>query len=453
MSPRSTISRGGNMISKYNRIILPVFLLLLNSSPAKSEPLNLNLDQCLKIAYEDNKTLLQLEEKINSAKYQIEEAESGFYPQFSFSGSYTRLGEVPGVDFGGFKIGELEIPRIKARFGSENNYNLKLSYQQPWFTWGKIRAGYEMSRYNLLSTQEEYRKTKQEIKFNVVNLFYNVLLAKELIKVREESIARTEDHLKVVQERYDNGYASEFDVLRVKVQSANAKPPLIQARNLYRLTMDNLKNILGIDLADSVNLEGKLDFEPINVDQSLAEEFAFENRAELKSILHQKRIGQQALVIAKATNRPNLLGSAGFEYKKPFYSKDEWQTDWNITFLVNIPLFDGFLARSKVRQAKSDLKKLEIVEGEAKDLIKLEISQAISDLNLAKENILSQQENVKQAKESLRIAQVQYQQGIITNLEQMDTELALTIAETNYLQALTDYLIAKAKYEKAIGTD
>jgi outer membrane protein len=86
-------------------------------------------------------------------------------------------------------------------------------------------------------------------------------------------------------------------------------------------------------------------------------------------------------------------------------------------------------------------------------LIKLEISQAISDLNLARENIVSQQENVNQAKESLRIAQVQYQQGLLTNIEEMDTELALTIAQTNYLQAMSDYLIAKAKYEKAIGKD
>jgi outer membrane protein len=86
-------------------------------------------------------------------------------------------------------------------------------------------------------------------------------------------------------------------------------------------------------------------------------------------------------------------------------------------------------------------------------LIKLEISQAISDLNLARENIVSQQENVNQAKESLRIAQVQYQQGLLTNIEEMDTELALTIAQTNYLKAMSDYLIAKAKYEKAIGKD
>ena len=424
--------------------MLLILLIFFNTSFAEERIFDLNLDKCLEITYQNNKTLLQLEEKINSAKYQIDEARSNFYPQFSFNGSYTRLGELPSYDVGG---------GMKFSLGTENNYNLSLSYQQPFFTWGKIRAGYDISKHNLSLTQEEYRKTKQEIKFNVISLFYNVLLARELIKVREESIARIEDHLKAVTDRYDKGYASEFDVLRVKVQLANAKPPLTQAKNLYQLTMNNLKNILGISLEDSVNFEGALNFEPVEMEKSQAEEFALKNRSELKSIFDQRRIGEEALVIAKATNKPNLLGSASYSYKRPFYSIDEWKTDWNFTFLVSVPIFDGFLTRSKVSQARSDLKQLDITEKQIQDFIKLEISQAISDLNLAKENIVSQEENVKQAKESLRIAKVQYQQGLLTNIEEMDTELALTIAQTNYLQALSDYLIAKAKYEKAIGKD
>jgi outer membrane protein len=433
--------------------ILTISFLLLHTCLVFGETHNLNLDQCLQTAYQNNKSLLQSEEKINSAKYKIDEAKSGFYPQFLFSGSYTRLGNVPTFETPGMSFGDIQIPAISIKSGSENNYNFSLSYQQPFFTWGKIQAGYDISKHNLSLTQEEYRKTKQEIKFSVINLFYNILLAKELIKVREESIARIEDHLKAVTDRYDKGYASEFDVLRVKVQLANAKPPLTQAENLYQLTMNNLKNILGISLEDSVNFEGALNFEPIEVEKSQAEEFALKNRSELKLISDQKRIGEKALVIAKATNKPNLLGSASYKYERPFYSMDEWKTDWNFTFLVSVPIFDGFLTRSKVSQVRSDLKQLDITEKQIQDLIKLEISQAISDLNLAKENIVSQGENVKQAKESLRIAKVQYQQGLLTNIEEMDTELALTIAQTNYLQALSDYLIAKAKYEKAIGKD
>lgn len=430
------------------RHVSKIFLILLilpNFCQAQDKTVNLNLDECLQIAHQNNKTLLQLQEEINAAKYKIGEARSGFFPQLSFSGTYTRLGRVPGFDLPG--------TTMKAEFGTANNYNLRLSLQQPLFTWGRIKNSYDISKYGLSLTREEYRKSQQQIKFNVTNLFYNILLAKELIKVREESINRIEDHLRTVQERYDKGYASEFDVLRVRVQLANAKPPLVQAKNLYQLTLDNLKNLLGISLRDSVNLEGTLEFVPIQVDQMQAEEFAFENRSQLKLIQEQKGMGRKALALAKAGNKPSLFGSANYEYKRPYYSEDKWKTDWNFNLALSFPIFDGFLTRSKVRGAKSHLKQVDITENQIQDLIRLEISQAISDLNLAQENILSQQENVKQAKESLRIANVQYQKGMLTNLELMDTEFALTVAETNHLQALSDYLIAKASYDKALGKD
>lgn len=429
---------------RFIQVILVSFFIFTGTLSVGVASHDLNLEQCLDLAYENNKTLLQLEEGINAAKYKIEEARSGFLPQLSFNGSYTRLGKLPAYDVGG---------GMKFTLGTENNYNLTLSYQQSIFTWGKIRAGYDISKYNLSLTREEYRGSKQGIKFNVVSLFYNILLAEELIKVREESIDRIQDHLSTVKEKYDKGYASEFDVLRVKVQLANAKPPLVQAENLYQLTLDNLKNLLGISLRDSVSLEGTLKYDPIEVNQLQAEKFAFKNRPELKSLAQQRRIGNKALALAKASNKPSLFGTANYEYKRPYYSEDEWETDWNVTLALSFPLFDGFLTRSKVRMAKSDLNQLDITEEQIRDQIKLEISQAISDLNLARENILSQEENVKQAKESLRIANVQYEKGMLTNLELMDTEYALIVAETNHLQALSDYLIAKAKYEKAIGKD
>jgi outer membrane protein len=441
------------MVKKIIRLILPIFFLLLYSGIVSAETRNLNLDQCLQAAYENNQTLLQLEEKINSAGYSIEEARSGFYPQFSFDASYTRLGNIPEFQTPAMSFGDIQIPAVSIKSGTENNYNLKLSYQQPLFTWGKIKNGYNISRHGLSLAKETYRLNKQEVKFNVVSLFYNIILARELIKVREESIASLKDHLKTVQDRYDKGYASEFDVLRAKVQLANAQPPLVQAKNLYKTALDNLKNLLGISLTDSIDVAGELVYEAIEVNQSQAEDFALKNRSELNQIREQKRISQLSLAIAKAGNKPSVVGAANFLYERPFYSIDEWKTDWNVTLALNIPIFDGFLTRSKVRQAKSDLKQLDVSESQLEDYIRLEITQAISDLNLAQENILSQQENVNQAKEGLRIANVQYQNGVLTNLELLDTEFALTVAETNYLQALSDYTIAKAKFEKAIGKD
>jgi outer membrane protein TolC len=406
----------------------------------------LTLDQSLETAFKNNKSLLQKKEKIESAKFIIDEARSGFYPRLSFSGTYTYLGVVPSFTFA-FPGG----PEEKVEIGFHNNYNLGLSLQQPLFTWGRIRNSYNISQLGHQISQEELKRAKQKVKYQVESSFYQILLAEKLVEVREQALNNLDEHLKMVQARFKAGQASEFEVLRAKVQRTNAVPPLTQAKNTRDLALDAFKNLLGLDLKKNIKLAGELKFEPQEFNQNNSEVIALKQRPEIKSINIQKKIASKSLSIARANNKPALYGVASYSYQNPFYSMQKWDYDWNIGFLVNINLFDGFATQSKVAQVKSTINELEIVEKQIREGIKLEVTQAMSDLNLAKENILSQKENVNQAKKALEIAKVQYAEGVITSLEEMDTELALTIAQTNYLQALADYLVARARYYKAIG--
>jgi outer membrane protein TolC len=437
------------MLLKSFAVFLSVLLLSVNSGSAQvKDTLFLTLEQSLKIAQEDNKNLLQLKEKITKSQYQMDEARSGFLPTLSFDGTYTRFGVIPS-----FQIKIPGMPEERIETGFENNYNLGLSLTQPIFTWGKIRNSYDISILSSKATREEYKRQIQEIEFEVATSFYQLILAKELIKVREEAVDNLKEHLRTVEARFTAGQASEFELLRAKVQLSNAYPALTQAKNMLDLGTNAFKNLLGVDLKTPIELVGELSFEPIQVDPFQAEDYALKQRPEISSLNLQKKITAEALSIVRATYRPNLAGFGTFQYMNPFYGVQEWDYDWKVGLVVNMPLFDGFSTRSKIQQAKSDLAGLEILQRQVEEGIKLEVRQAISDLNLAKENIFSQEENVKQARKALEIAKVQYAEGVITSLEEMDTQLALTIAQTNYLQALSDYSIAKARYHKAIGKE
>jgi len=437
------------MFGRISKLILIFFILFFSYSIAQNaNKITLTLDKSLQIAYEKNKSLLDQKEKINYARYKIDEARSNFFPQLSFQGNYTRLGVIPSM--------EIDIPGLFSRkmsIGFNDNYDLGLSLSQPIFTWGRIRNSYDISNLSYQASQESYRDTKQKIKFDVTKSLYQIILFEELVKVGEEAKKNIEEHLKTVEARYKAGQASEFDLLRAKVQLANSDPPLIQAKNSLDLALNGFKNLLGLDLATEIKLEGELKYEPMEVDLPSTEKEALANRIELKSIYLQKEISRKALNIAKAGNRPTLAGFLNYDYKNPFNSVQKWDDDWNFGFSINFPLFDGFATQSRINQSKSNIKDLEIVQRQIEDGILLETRQAISNLNLAKENILSQKENVAQAKKSLEIAKVQYAEGMITSLEEMDTQLALTIAQTNYLQALADWLVAEAQYEKAVGRE
>jgi outer membrane protein len=428
---------------------LLLIFILVNFGLAQAQEVQfLTLDQSLEIAFKNNKSLLQKKENIQSAEFKVNEARSGFYPQLSFTGTYTYLGVIPS-----FTFAFPGTPESKVETGFHNNYNLGLSLQQPLFTWGRIQNSYHISQLGHQIYQEEYNRVKQEVKYQVESSFYLILLAEKLVEVREQALKNLDEHLKTVEARFKAGQASEFEVLRAKVQRTNAIPPLTQARNSKDLALDAFKNLLGLDLKTNMKLLGELKFKPEDFNPEESEAIALKQRSKIKSINIQKKIASKSLSIAKANNKPALYGVANYSYQNPFYSVQEWDYDWHVGLLVNINLFDGFATRSKVAQAQSSINELDIIQKQIQEGIKLEVSQAISDINLAKENILSQGENVTQAEKALEIAKVQYAEGVITSLEEMDTELALTIAQTNYLQALADYLVARARYYKAIGEE
>ncbi|MDI6807940.1 MAG: TolC family protein [Candidatus Eisenbacteria bacterium] len=431
------------------RLVLFSLLFALMVSPAFSqEKLTLNLEKSLDTAYKNNRGRLAQKEKILTSQFKISEARAGFYPRLSLQGSYTYLGVVPSFVFSMPGLGTRTIP-----MGFQDNYNFKLVLQQPIFTWGRLRNAYSISKRNLELEEESYRKDKQRITVDVTSSFYSVLLGRELISVREESLKNIEEHLRAVELRYKAGEASEFDLLRAKVQLANAKPTVLEAKQTYDMALRAFKLVLGLTQETEVELEGELSFKPMETDVETATQEVLSRRPELRSLAIQENITRSGLSIAKAGNKPALVGLINYAYENPFYGVQRWDTDWNFTIALNLPLFDGFTTKSQVSQAQSGLRQLELGRKDLTEAIKLEVRDAVNSLDLATERILSQEENIKQSKEGLRIAKIQYLQGMITSLEEMDAELALTYARISYLQALADHLIAQAKYKKALGAE
>ena len=119
---------------------------------------------------------------------------------------------------------------------------------------------------------------------------------------------------------------------------------------------------------------------------------------------------------------------------------------------LSVPIFDGLGTRARVKQAKGAVRQIQIGKEQLINGIGLEVRSAFSSFEEAEELLKVQDETIQQAQESLRIANLRYKNGMITSIELMDTELALTQAQTNYSNALNDYVIAIARIKKAIGS-
>ena len=124
---------------------------------------------------------------------------------------------------------------------------------------------------------------------------------------------------------------------------------------------------------------------------------------------------------------------------------------WNFGFAINFPIFDGFATRATVQQAQSGLKQTQLAKQQLIDVIELEVRRMYLNLLETKALIEVQRETVKQAQERVRLANLRYENGMITSVELTDAQLALAQAEVNRLQSTHDYVVGIARLEKAIG--
>jgi outer membrane protein TolC len=431
-------------------IVLLVFSSVKFSSP--QETLTLTLEESIRLALAQNPSYLATEEKVETARARVREAAASFFPSLNAQGLQTLDEKLFVLEFPSFIPGQ---PPQRMSIDFTKDYQFSLSLTLPIFTSGRLTSGFKQAKCNLLSSEEGARQSKQMTVFNTKQAFYSCLLAKNFVKVAEEAVEVAEKHNKNVKSLYEVGMASKFDLLRSEVQVANLKPQLIRARNSLKIAELALKTLLGLDLSQEIEIKGELAFEPFEPDLEESISKALFNRPEVSQVRYQKEMAGEMLKMARASTLPTvaLSGNYNFWADNFNFQKDNWQSYYTVNLAFSIPIFNGFAASARVAQSKAMIKEIELADKGLQDMIKFEVRQAILKLKEAHESLLSQEKNVEQAQESLRIAELNFTEGMATTLDVSSAQAALSQAKTNYSQALYDYVISRAQLEKAMGVD
>jgi outer membrane protein TolC len=118
---------------------------------------------------------------------------------------------------------------------------------------------------------------------------------------------------------------------------------------------------------------------------------------------------------------------------------------------LSVPVFDGFRTRGQVQQARADLRKAEFELQRAQKSITLDIIKAVQDLEGLQREYEAQVATVDLAEDAYAIAETRFENGLSTQAELNDTELALDLARTSHAETLYRYNVALANYERALG--
>jgi outer membrane protein len=432
-------------------IAIPILAIALGLSAAAEETRVLTLDDSIRLALKQNPFYLSAQAKEDQASAAVGQAVAGFFPSVNAQGTNVLDKKVFSVEFPSLVPGQ---PPTRVKLDFTRAYQFSVNFSLPVYAGGRLVSGYKTANYNLQATRESIRQTRQETVLNVKKAFYGYLLAQSFVEVAREGVALAEKHYTNVKNLYDVGMASKFDLLRSEVQLANLKPSLIRARNGLSTAEFALKMLLGLDLAQSVEFKGELTFQAVevNVDADIAQALA--RRPELQQFQYQKLMASEMVKMNLGGYLPTVaIGGAYNYWANTFnFSKRNWESFYQINLVVNIPLFNGFLNSSKVGESKAVLKQMEYNQKGLIETVKFEVQEAIQALRQARESLLSQEKNIEQAREAVRIAELNYAEGLATTLEVSSVQAALSQAKTNQVQALYDYAVALAQLEKSVGT-
>ncbi|MFQ5835579.1 MAG: TolC family protein, partial [bacterium] len=226
---KEELKRMGNYGAGKWAIFLLSSILCLITFPGWGEAESLTLEEAIRVALANNRKILVAKEKIEEVRQMIKEAKAGYFPTINLANTYTHLSEAPSMSIPGY--GGVEM-------GKADNYLFKLSVSQPLYTSGRLSYANKQADLGYQRAQENLKNAQNKITFQVKKAFYAALLAQENVEVTGKALDQAKRHLAVVEDFFKVGVVSRFDLLRTRVEVANLKPDLIQARNNLRLSQE-----------------------------------------------------------------------------------------------------------------------------------------------------------------------------------------------------------------------
>jgi outer membrane protein TolC len=464
------------MTKQQNKVICYIAILLVFAGIAQAvnDTLYMTLDNAIDLALKNNKSVLIAKEKLNEKSAARAAVFGSFLPQVSLSGTYTRLARsqsfpmtIPIYGNASFQVNDTfgnmvgftdSIPVMTGaiietlQMAQKDNYDLRAGVTQTLFTWGKLINAYKIGGLSADMEKETYRKVKEDLKLQVTQTFYQTMLADKGVILMHDAYSQMEKHINQIDKLYKSGMVTNLDLLRAKVQLANIRSQVIRIENGQTIAYTALKSVLGISDEMTIKLEGEFAFQSQENNLDNAIDIALKERAEIKNMQRMVSIANSALWIQRTAILPNVFTAFNYDYKKPYgIGADQWGQDWNVTIGASMPIFDGGSNMFKLKQSKAQLKQAKLGLALLEDGIKLDVKSSYFNLEQEKQILSYQGENVKTAEQALSLAEERYNNGQITNLEYMDTQLALTQAKFDQMTSIANCIIAQVKLLNALG--
>jgi len=420
----------------------PVSAAAPASQPPPPEPETIDLKTAIGFAVENNFAIRQARERIRQQEGVVVEVKARSIPNVDASGAYQLNDK---------KLSQFVPPTDRA-------WALSITASQALFAGGSIRSSIRSSEFAREAALLDLKDTINNALFQVRTAYFQVLLTREKITVQEENLNLLQQQLKTTTDRFDAGTVSGFEKLRAEVAVANAKTPLITARNDYRLAIEALRQSLGVAPRRNGSVEkvfevvGKLDYTPVSFELESAFDSARANRPDVQRFAKFVAASEEGITIARAGYLPTLGLVGGYQLSSG--QSDPFKNSHDGLFVgleSNWAIFDGRATAGRIAQARSVIEQNRLTLTAAQLAAEVDVRRAFSSWQEAVELVEASRRVVEQAEEAVRLANARYSAGTGTQLDVLQAQVDLTTSRSNQVQAYYNYNVGVADLRRAMG--
>jgi outer membrane protein len=344
---------------------------------------------------------------------------------------------------------------IPIKFGTKYNGTYGANLQQIIFD-GQVFVGLQARKASIKNVELAADVTKEQIKANVLKVYYQLVVAKRQIGTINANIATYEKLLHDTKEIYKNGFAEKLDVDKVQVQLSNLETQKLKAQNQIDAGKEGLKFLMNIPQKDDLILTDTLSDEELK-SGILDEDYKYEDRKEYQQLETQIELGRFNIKRYQLSKIPTLSFSANVNQNAQrnkfdfFKGSEPWYTNSFISFSLSIPLFDGGTRNSNIQTARLNLMKMNNQLDQLKSSIDNDVYQSRINMKSAVLTMDLQKKNIDLAQNVYNSTKLKYEQGVGSNQEINQAQTDLITAQNNYYSSLYDAIIAKIDYLQAAG--
>ena len=344
---------------------------------------------------------------------------------------------------------------IQAAFGSRWNANAGITLSQILFD-GQLFIALQAQKFTLDLKTKNVAVTKENIRVNIYKLYYQLAASNTQTSQLDANITRAEKLLHDINILYQNGFQEKLDVNKATVQLNNLQTEKSNLKNIIDNGYYGLKLLMGMPIHDSLVLTDSVTDDMIK-DHLLNEgNNLYENRPDFQYLQVAKKLGEFNIRRYKLSRIPTANLSASYSKSAQrnsfdFFSKGEWFTGSYIGLNINIPIFDGFAKAANIRKSELELQQTENQIESLKQSIDNDVVQATNNYRNAVASMDLQKINMQLAESVYDQSKKKYEIGTGSTTEITNAQTDLRVAQSNYINALYNAILAKIDYEKASG--